>query len=123
MSSSSSARPTASAFESPREWIGASMQLPSAVMCGNRLKFWKTIPILALILRRWAVLAGTSPPSRERILLKGSPSMVMSPSSIVSRVIRTRSTVVFPEPDGPMMVTSSPAATSMFRPSRTVSGP
>ena len=37
----------------PRTRIGASMMFPSAVMCGKRLKRWKTMPIS----RRWAAIA------------------------------------------------------------------
>ena len=35
----------ASSSAMPRTWIGASMMFSSAVMCGNRLKRWKTMPI------------------------------------------------------------------------------
>src|SRR3546814_12896145 len=42
---------------------------------------------------------------------------------MVSSVIRMRSTVDLPEPDGPMMVTFSPFCTSKFSESRTVTSP
>jgi len=47
----------------------------------------------------------------------------MTPPLIVSSVISMRSTVVLPEPEGPMMVTISPAATSRSSLSSTTSRP
>ena len=44
------ARSRASALVSPLTWTGASMTFSSAVMCGKRLKRWKTMPMS----RRWA---------------------------------------------------------------------
>ena len=122
MSSSSAARASASARFMPSTVIGASMQFASAVMCGNRLKDWNTMPILARIWRMWARSAGTSLPFRC-MWVSGSPSTQMTPSLIVSSVISMRSTVVLPEPDGPMIETFSPRAMSRSRPSSTVSAP
>ena len=44
-SSSSYARASASFFDSPRDLRGESVTFCSTVMCGKRLKAWKTMPI------------------------------------------------------------------------------
>ena len=55
--------------------------------------------------------------------VSGSPSTQITPSLIVSSVISMRSTVVLPEPEGPMIETFSPRAMSRSSSSSTVSGP
>ena len=65
--------------------------------------------------------AGTSLPLRS-MWVSGSPSTQMTPPSIVSSVISMRSTVVLPEPEGPMIATFSPRAMSRSSSSSTVSG-
>ena len=80
------------------------------VMCGNRLNCWNTMPSSVRLWRRYASEAGTSSPFL-RSCHSGSPSTVMTPPLIVSSVIRMRSTVDLPEPDGPMIDTFSPGAT------------
>ena len=89
-------------FDMPSTVIGASMQFCSAVMCGKRLKYWNTMPILARIRRMCAGVAGHQPPP-FCMWVSGSPSTQMTPSLIVSSVISMRSTVVLPEPEGPMI--------------------
>ena len=112
----------ASFRDMPSTVTGASMQFCSAVMCGKRLKDWKTMPILARMRRMWAGVAGTSwPPCC--MWVSGSPSTQMTPSLIDSSVISIRSTVVLPEPEGPMIDTFSPRAMSRQRSSRTVRAP
>ena len=62
----------------------------------------------------WRASAGTSSPFRC-MWVSGSPSTQMTPSLIVSSVISMRSTVVLPEPEGPMIATFSPRAMSRSR--------
>ncbi len=100
----------ACAFCSPLDCTGASMQFSSAVMWGKRLKFWNTIPIFDRMFLTYPLLAGTSWPFCG-IRFRGSPSTKMTPSWIPSSVIRTRRTVVLPEPDGPMIATTSFSST------------
>ena len=81
MSRSPAARSVASFRDMPSTVTGASMQFCSAVMCGKRLKDWKTMPILARMRRIWAGVAGTSwPPCC--MWVSGSPSTQMTPSLI-----------------------------------------
>ena len=122
MSRSSAARSVASCFDMPRTVIGASMQFCSAVMCGKRLNDWNTMPIFDRTRRTWAGVAGTRLPFRS-MWVSGSPSTQITPSLIDSSVISIRSTVVLPEPEGPMIETFSPRAMSRQRSSSTVSAP
>ena len=69
-----------------------------------------------------AGVAGTSWPPRS-MWVSGSPSTQMTPSLINSSVISMRSTVVLPEPEGPMIETFSPRAMSRQRSSSTVRAP
>ena len=79
---------------------GASVMLSITVMCANRLKDWKTMPICA------RSAASSLPSCGMR-----SPPMRMSPLSIVSSRLTVRHSVDLPEPDGPMMITTSPRRT------------
>ncbi len=98
------------------------MQFCSAVMCGNRLKCWNTMPILPRTRRRWRSLAFTSVPFLS-IWVSGSPSTQITPSLMRSSVISILSTVVLPEPDGPMIETFSLRSMSRLSWSSTVSAP
>lgn len=90
----------------------------STVICGNRLKRWKTMPML----RRWAVSADsgsscrTLPSCRYPIV---SPSTTIRPPSGRSRWLMQRRNVLFPEPLGPRMHTTSPRSTSRLMSFRT----
>src|SRR5260370_1956343 len=57
----------------------------------------------------------------ERLLPKSTsiPSMTTSPPCGLRRPTRTRKSVLFPEPDGPMMLTISPVPTVKLTPRRT----
>src|SRR5260370_30652224 len=57
----------------------------------------------------------------ERLLPKSTsiPSMTTSPPCGLRRPTRTRKRVLFPEPDGPMMLTISPVPTDKLTPLRT----
>ncbi|KAG1261218.1 hypothetical protein G6F66_014371 [Rhizopus arrhizus] len=106
----------------PNTCTGASIALPSAVMCGNRLNDWNTMPILRQIRRTSASLAyWLRPPSTARAMV--SPSTSMLPSSMVSRWFRQRRNVLLPEPDGPITATVWPAGISRLMPRSTSSSP
>src|SRR5450631_833762 len=94
---------------------GPSITLPSTVICGKRWKCWKTMPISA----RSALIAWGR--SGWRLLLRvtyptSRPSKRMVPSSIFSSRLIERSRVDLPEPEGPMMTSFSPGATSRLTP-------
>lgn len=93
-------------------FIGASVTLSRTLLCGNRLKAWKTIPT-------WARSRASAAPSAG----SGSPSMVMRPESTVSSRLMVRQRVDFPEPDGPRIATTSPQATSRVMSLRTCRPP
>ena len=80
------------------------------------------MPILPRTRRRWRSSAGTSSPFCI-MWVSGSPSTSITPSLISSSVISMRSTVVLPEPDGPMIATCSLRAMSRSSSSSTVSAP
>ena len=65
----------------------------AAVMWGNRASFWKTMPM-----DLWC--GGTDE--------TGSPWINISPLSGESNPAIIRSSVVFPQPDGPKMVSTDP---------------
>ena len=79
------------------------------VSVGMRLKAWKTKPTLR---PRKEVLAS------DRMREKSSPSTVHSPPSRSSTPAMTEMSVVFPQPEGPTSMSSSPERTSMSTPRR-----
>ena len=109
-SSSSMARASASPRLRPSTATGASMTLRSTVICGKRLKLWNTMPTLPRIWRRCLSLAWNGPPPL-RLVIERAGRRSSVPSWNGSSVIRMRSTVDLPEPDGPISVTFSPGAT------------
>src|SRR3712207_1619228 len=87
---------------------GASMTFWITLRCGNRLKSWKTMPVLSRIsltvarLRREASGPGSYPiPSTSRRPEVGSSSRLMH-----------RNIVLLPEPERPKTTTTSPGAMS-----------
>jgi len=90
-----------------RTTVGERMILPSTVMWGKRLKLWKTMPTSS---RMWRISALTS--------VTLSPSMEIEPESRRSRRLTERRRVLFPEPEGPMMSTTSPFRTLKSTPRR-----
>ncbi|MNI75030.1 hypothetical protein D3C73_1311530 [compost metagenome] len=97
------------------------MALPSAVMCGNRLKCWNTMPILPRTRRRYSELTPTGRPCSSVHIVW--PSISISPLVGWSSVISTRSKVDLPEPDGPITATVWPAGISRLMPRSTSSSP
>ena len=99
-SSSCIASFSASAFFMPRTLIGPRVTFSRIVRWANRLNDWNTMPTSA---RSWASplpSAGSS-----------SPSIVMDPLVIVSRRLIVRQSVDLPDPEGPMITTTSPLCT------------
>ena len=70
---------------------------------GMRLKFWKIKPIF--LARRWAFL-------RAEIFSTGSPFKRKEPEVGLSKRPIILSKVVFPQPEGPIIMINSPRLTS-----------
>ncbi len=103
---------SASASDVPRTRIGATMTFFKTVMCGKRLKDWKTMPTSALTFP-------SAGPGSTRM-----PSTVIRLSGAkASRWLMQRISVDLPEPEGPMTQTTSPSAMSRSMPCRTVKVP
>ena len=79
----------------------------STVMPSRRLKNWKTMPTWD---RRMMASAFSS------IFVRSRLATVTSPSSGLSRPAMRLSSVLFPQPDGPITATNSPRATSRSAP-------
>src|SRR5262249_45666049 len=101
---------------------GPTATLSSAVRFPNRLKRWNTMPM------RWRLRASsrgvsrTALPSTKAVPI-GTPSTRTDPPSGASRWLMHRSSVVFPEPLGPMTMTIPPLATDRLTPSTAVKAP
>ena len=94
----------------PRTRIGASMTLPSTVMCGQRLNCWNTMPRS----RRIRLISASGRGLRCPLAVDcempiGSPSMKISPALGVSRWLMQRRSVLLPEPLAPIMLTTAAA--------------
>ena len=100
-SSSFSAVLRASSLLTLRTLVGASVTLSRMVMWLNRLNCWNTMPTSARSLASSLPSSGSS-----------SPSMRISPSSMVSRRLMVRHSVDLPDPEGPRITTTWPAGTS-----------
>src|SRR4051812_587413 len=96
---------SASARDLPTTLRRASETLPSAFRCGYRLNDWNTMPIFCRTRFR-------STPGR----VMSVPSTTTEPLEGSSSRLQQRSSVDLPEPDGPMMNTSSPCATARSMP-------
>src|SRR3954471_20319858 len=102
----------ASSLVLPTTFLNASVTLPSALRCGYRLNDWNTMPIF------WRTrLMSTS----ARVM--SVPSTMTTPLVGSSSRLQQRSSVDLPEPDGPMMKTSSPCATARSMPFSTSRAP
>src|SRR3954468_14428762 len=89
----------------PTTFLNARVTLPSALRWGYRLNDWNTMPIF------WRTrLMSTS----ARVM--SVPSTMTTPLVGSSSRLQQRSSVDLPEPDGPMMKTSSPCATARSMP-------
>ena len=101
---------SASVLLTPLTLIGAQVTFSSTVICGKRLKFWNTIPILVLIsLIFW--------------LVTSSPSIYTSPDVGTSSKLMHLSIVDFPEPEGPTMHSTSASLTVWSMPLSTSLSP
>ncbi len=81
------------------------MVFPSAVMCGYRLKVWKTIPISLRTVLMFVRGEVTS-----------TPSSTTRPPVGSSRRLMQRRKVLLPAPEGPMMKITSRGCTSRSTP-------
>src|SRR5689334_14529583 len=81
------------------------MTFSSAVLCGKRLYCWNTMPTL----RRSASLSSFGS-------FTSWPSTRIEPRSIGTSAFTQRSSVDLPDPDGPMMQTTSRFITSIVMP-------
>ena len=88
------------------------------VMLGKRLNCWKTIPT-----PRMTASTSDCRPRDPRCRPISVPCTDIEPESIDSRRAMQRSTVVLPDPLGPMRATRLPAATSMLMSLSTVVWP
>ena len=98
----------ASSRDTPLTRIGARITFSSAVMCGNRLKCWKTIPISArlrgdvALVELVQLVAGLA--VADQLAVDRQP-----PELIFSRWLMQRRNVDLPEPEGPSRHMTSPA--------------
>ena len=106
------ARSSASARGSRRTSFSASLTLPSAVMCGHRLNCWNTMPIPARTARSRAAGTRVRRPAASSVKPSGSPNTSITPESASSRNARQRSSVLLPEPEGPITQVAAPAGIS-----------
>src|SRR5262245_60255558 len=97
--------------------MGPSVTLSSTVRCGNRLKRWNTMAVLArasCVMRSRSRFAGIAAPGgRENT---SRPSISIRPLSGISSRFMQRNSVLLPEPLGPMMAITSPRPTSTSTP-------
>ena len=90
------ARLSASSLGTFLSLIGAMVRFSSTVLCGNRLKDWKTMPSSMRTLLMSVSGEVTSWPSTRIV-----------PWSTCSNWLMVRRSVLLPEPEGPMMTTFS----------------
>ena len=99
---------SASALETPLVLIGDKVIFSLTVILGKRLNCWKTIPIFSRILKMSLFLSVISTPSKEITPFVGFSSKFIE-----------RRKVDFPDPEGPMITTTSPFLISRSIPLRT----
>src|SRR5690606_13817935 len=93
------ARPRAVRLSRPSTWIGARAQFSAMLRCGNRWKFWNTMPTCSRTrLMVFGVSAKAVPAASRRPRWKGC-------SALMQRI-----SVDFPEPLGPQITSRSPAS-------------
>ena len=105
-SCSASARPIFFSF------MGASVRLFSTVRLLNRLNCWNTMPIFC----RWRLTSVLG-----SLIL--TPSNRISPSVGISSIFSERRNVDLPQPDGPMITTTSPVRIVQSTPSSALTSP
>ena len=110
--SSSMARASASSFFIPNTSMGPKVTFCKMLIWANRLKLWNTMPSS----ERMRVSSRPSCGS-------GSPSMRISPESMVSRRLMVRHMVDLPEPEGPTTTSTSPLWTVRLTSFRTCRSP
>ena len=98
------------AFGSRFTWTGASITFSSAVMCGNRLNRWNTMPIRDRCRAMSLSVRMCSLPPRSSIPISWPPTQIRPPVRVSIWLISRRK-VVLPEPDGPSRQTTSRSST------------
>ena len=91
---------------------GAMVMFCSTVLWGNRLKCWNTMPIFWRCRSIFTALPARSAPSKK-----------MAPEVGCSSRFRLRSSVDLPEPEGPMIATTSPLRMSRLQSFRAWTAP
>ena len=76
---------------------GAMVMFCSTVLWGKRLKCWNTMPIFC----RWRLMS-------TDLSARSTPSKMICPAVGSSSRFSDRSSVDLPEPEGPIMATTSP---------------
>ena len=89
----------------------------------HRLKLWNTMPSLERMRSIWRRSAGTVWPWLSAFSLISSPLTRMMPLVGFSRQLMQRSSVDLPEPEPPMMATTSPSRADSDTPFSTCSWP
>ena len=103
---------SASSFDFFNNFIGAIVIFFKTVMCGNKLKCWKTIPIFCLCKLIFTFLS-----------IRFTPSKIIFPSVGCSKRFKVLRRVDLPLPDGPIITTTSPFLISVETPSNALISP
>ena len=115
--SRSSASAWASSRPMPRSLRGPTVTLSSTDRCGNRLKPWNTMPTC---MRSWfSCASGSILPLSCRVW----PQMRTVPPCATSSPLQQRSSVLLPEPLGPITTTTCDGSTSKSMPRSTAWSP
>ena len=92
------------------------MTFCSAVMCGNRLKRWNTMPVFSALARDLRL----GQPVQPAVFVAQAEQLAIEPDAAAvdasSSWLMQRSSVVLPEPDAPIRHSTSPARTSSETP-------
>ena len=99
------------------------MTFSISVMWLHKLKLWKTMPSLERMRSICLRSAGWVLPWLSAFMRISSPSMMMRPSFGCSSRLMQRRKVLFPEPEEPIIDTTSPGCAEMLTPLSTESGP
>ena len=99
------------------------MTFSISVMWLHRLKLWNTMPSFERMRSIWRRSAGTVWPWLSALSLISSPLTRIRPLVGFSRQLMQRSSVDLPEPEPPMMATTSPSRAESDTPFSTCNWP
>jgi len=114
---------SASARPRRRTVRSASATLPSAVIWGQRLNCWNTMPMVERSARVRPAGSRTGRPSGPGAKPSGSPPTSTTPALGASSSAMQRSSVLLPEPEGPIRHVTWPWGTSRSMPRSTSASP